>query len=287
MQNDKAQLKTVVRGAYDIQKLRIQMGNRIVANFKAKLGQKPSKPERELDAEAKRLLADLRMRFKKLTDGVKTFPRPLDFEGDEVISTYTELCLLAQYVSLEESEATHFKRLGHILKGFPLYTKFLEGVKGVGPAMAGVIISEIDIHRARYPSSLWKYAGLDVAKDGQGRSRRAEHLIDVDYEDKDGKPATRKSITFNPFLKTKLLGVLGGSFLRSKSPYRDHYDDYKHRLEHHDTYKDVSKGHRHNMAIRYMVKRFLVDLHKAWRALEGLPVAEEWHEAKGGHRHVA
>lgn len=31
-------LKTIVRGAYDIQKNRIQTGNRIVGNFKAKLG---------------------------------------------------------------------------------------------------------------------------------------------------------------------------------------------------------------------------------------------------------
>ncbi len=33
--------------------------------------------------------------------------------------------------------------------------------------------------------------------------------------DKDGKPAQRKSITFNPFLKSKLIGVLGSSFLRA------------------------------------------------------------------------
>ena len=35
-------LKTIVRGAYDIQKNRIQTGNRLVGNFKAKLGQAPS-----------------------------------------------------------------------------------------------------------------------------------------------------------------------------------------------------------------------------------------------------
>lgn len=33
------------------------------------------------------------------------------------------------------------------------------------------------------------------------------------------------------------------------------------------------------MALRYMVKRFLVDLYKAWRALEGLPVIQEYSEA--------
>ena len=38
-------LKTIVRGAYDIQKNRIQTGNRLVGNFKAKLGQAPSEKE--------------------------------------------------------------------------------------------------------------------------------------------------------------------------------------------------------------------------------------------------
>jgi hypothetical protein len=292
-------LKTAVRGAYDIQKLRIQMGNRIVGNFKAKLGQQPGQPEDELDEDGKQILASLRAAFKKITDGVKTFPKQSTFTGDEVISDYTELCLIAQYIDLERYEDQHFRRLGSILNEYPIYTQWLEQVKGIGPAMAGVIISEIDISKARYPSSLWKYAGLDVAGDGGGRSRKAEHLVRREFVNKAGEVKQRDSITFNPFLKTKLVGVLASSFLRVKdSPYADVYRDYKHRLESHVKYQDGQldedgkavkglKGHRHNMAMRYMVKRFLVDLYKAWRTIEGLPVAPEYHEAKLGHVHVA
>lgn len=301
MDQNRANLRAIVRGAYDLQKLRIEMGNRIVANFKAKLGQKPSTTEEDsLGDDAKHLLAVLRMSYKKLTDGVKVFPRRTGFTGDELISDYTELCLIAQYVALETDEAQHFRRLGNILEGFPIWTEFLKGVKGVGPAMAGVIISEIDITKARYPSSLWKYAGLDVGGDGRGRSRRKEHLVDREYTDKDGKPAVRKGITFNPWLKTKLVGVLASSFLRTKdSPYADVYRDYKHRMESHAQYglandgkKDddghqvTSKGRRHNMAMRYMVKRFLADLYNAWRVLEGLEVAPEYSEAKLKWRHA-
>ena len=294
-------LRTIVRGAYDIQKLRIQMGNRIVCNFKAKLGQQPGKPEEEIDAEGKAILANLRAAYKKLTDGVKTFPRQATFVGNEVISDYTELCLIAQYCDLESHEDNHFRRLGTILREYPIYTQWLEGVKGVGPAMAGVIISEIDIHKARYPSSLWAYAGLDVAPNGGGRSRKAEHLVERQYVAKNGEVKTRKSITFNPFLKTKLVGVLASSFLRAgpdNNPYATIYANYKHRLESHPKYCDGQmdangkpvkglKGHRHNMAMRYMIKRFLVDLYKVWRELEGLPVAPEYHEAKLGHVHAA
>ncbi len=282
-------IKTLVRGAYDLQKLRIQMGNRIVINFKAKLGQEPSKKEDEMDAAGKRILKNLRAHYKKITDGITTFPKQKTFKGDEVISDYTELVLISQYMALEANETNHFRFLGHVLSDYPVYTEFLEGVVGIGPAMAGVIISEIDIHKARYPSSLWAYAGLDVAQDGQGRSRRKEHLTETEYTTKDGETATKKGITFNPFLKTKLIGVLGSSFLRAgeNCVYNKIYYEHKTRLENHDKYKDVSKGHRHAMAIRYMIKLFLVDLYKAWRALEGLPVAPSYQEAKLQHTHAA
>ncbi len=175
-------LKTIVRGAYDIQKNRIQTGNRLVANFKAKLGQAPSEKEDTLDADGQQLLANLRRSHKLLTEGVATFPRQATFKGDEVISNYTELCLVDNYFELEEQEKAHFRRLGNILKDYPIYTEFLDGVTGVGPAMAGVIISEIDITKAEYPYSIHTYAGLDVAKDGRGRSRRKEQWASSSLE---------------------------------------------------------------------------------------------------------
>ena len=281
-------LKTIVRGAYDIQKNRIQTGNRLVGNFKAKLGQAPSEKEDTIDKEGQQVLLNLRRSHKLLTEGVASFPRQATFKGDEVISDYTELCLVDNYLELEAQEKSHFRRLGNILKDYPVYTEFLEGVTGVGPAMAGVMLSEIDITKAEYPSSLHKYAGLDVATDGQGRSRRPEHLEDSEYKAKDGTIKTKKGITFNPFLKTKLTGVLGSSFIKQspdKCVYRKIYDDYKHRLEHMDAHKEKSKGHRHSMAIRYMIKMFLVDLYNAWRRIEGLPVAPTYSEAKLGKVH--
>ena len=164
-------------------------------------------------------------------------------------------------------------------------------------SLSGAIIAEIDIYKAQYASSLWAYAGYDVAADGRGRSKRKEHLVNVSYTDKDGKPATRVGITFNPQLRTKLF-VLGESFIKlANSPYRKIYDDYKNRLVNHPVYgvhndgKEIEgKGRiqparRHMMAIRVMMKRFLVDLYAAWRAIEGLPVAPEYSVAKLGLTH--
>jgi hypothetical protein len=381
-------IRTMVRGAYDLQKLRIQVGNRIVANFKTKVGQLPGMKEEALDDAAKELLAQLReeglitdsivgiearvqlpdpdsaseqqaadaagvdleddesdddgdpehpkedkkaakkaakfaemvmdavmKQHKELTEGRKKFPAKDVFRGTTLISSYTELCLLQQYADLLTQEKQHFRRMGEVLEDYPIYTTFLSTIPGIGPAMAGVIISEIDIHIARYPSSLWKYSGLDVVTvtvevDGkmvtrqEGRSKRDEHLVERTYLDKDGKEQTRRGITYNPFLKTKLAGVLAANLLRSKrdglyASYRQIYLDYKHRLENHALYGSAldgtrvpgtnriqaSKGRRHRMALRYMIKMFLIDLFTSWRKLESLPVPLPYHEAKLGLKH--
>jgi len=281
-------LKSIVRGAYDIQALRIQMGGRIVANFKAKLGMEPSVKEETADKDAKKVLDYLKAEYKLITDGMASLPRTFSKNGDSLISSMTELVLIDQYFTLEKDESKHFRQLGKVLCEYEIYTHFLEGVKGIGPAMAGVIISEIDIHRSKYSSSIWKYAGLDVARDGKGRSRKKEHLVDTEYTDKNGEVKTKKGISFNPFLKTKLVGVLGSSFLRAgvkDNPYRAVYDNYRDRLDNNPLHDDKSKGHKYNMAIRYMVKMFIVDLYKVWRKIEGLEVHAPYSEAKLGLHH--
>lgn len=312
--DNRTRLRAMVRGAYDLQKLRIQAGLRLCANFRSQIGQAAGDVEEDLDDEAKEILEKLRESFKRLTDGiadgrkgevserkktrtkgddqdaaaavkkVKRLPRRDKFKGDDLISDYTDLVLVSQYFDLESVERAAFLQLAGVLEEFELYVKFLKPIRGIGPAMAGVILSEFDIHRARYVSSLWKYAGLDVGPDGRGRSRRKEHLVQRDYINADGEPAQRASITYNPFLKTKLMGVLAGSFLRSASPYADIYRSYKHRLETDPAKVEWTKGRRNEAAKRYMVKMFLAHLYNFWRPLEGLVVEPPYSEAKLGMR---
>lgn len=416
------QLRPMVRGAYDLQKLRIQMGLRVVVNFKVKLGYEPGKKESEMDAKAKAILADLKRRYDKITEGVTKNPTPKQFlqPVDELISSYAEFCLISQYFDLDAAETKHFKAMHAVLSEFPIYNEFLKPTKGIAEAMSGVIISEIDIRKARYVSSLYRLAGLDVVTSttplqiseelvqahipamidaytqaiemlqsvtlfvedgdvkklvtesaapvlagcfqsvlleairdtaanmdaklsdpkslagflaanrateliesvvlgktwdivliatraeqvvrkviesamreitggeeggkGSGRSRRKEHLITVQYIDKKGKPAERQSITFNPFLKSKLIGVLAGQFLiNNTEPYRQIYDNTRQRLlQRPDFQEEASLGHEDAYAKRKMIKAFLYDLYYAWRPLEGLPVAEPYEVAKLG-----
>lgn len=238
---DILQLRILVRGAYQVQKLRIQTGNRIVGNFKVKLGQDPGTSEEDMEKLAKQILKDLRRDYKTLTEGVAHFPSSKKFKATGVISEYSELCMLEQYFGLEKNEESHFKRIGEMLTHYPIWNHYLKNVTGIGPALGGILISEIDIHKATYPSSLWKLAGLDVAWDNRGRSKRKEHLIEVDYVDANGANKKKKSITYKPALKTKLMGVAAASFLRvgrEKSPYAAAYYDYKNRLENSFDHRD-------------------------------------------------
>ena len=321
-------IRQIVRGTYDLQKLRIQVGLRLVATFKVKLGQEPSTKEKELDKESIKLLDQLRHLYNRITDGVAINKKNLDarletlnkepepVETIGLISTFTEFKLVENYLALLNAEKDSFKLLEHELDSVPIYTDYLKPIRGIGPAMAGVIVSEIDIHKSEYSSSIHKYAGLDVVilfkcpnctkyahpEDsdmicpkceagvlelvGEGRSKKEHHLIEVEYVDKNGKTATRKSITFNPFLKTKLIGVLGPSFLRAgDNKYSKIYKDYKFRLQNMEKHKGKSKLHIHNMSVRYMVKFFLIDLYAEWRAKEGLPVTAPYHERKLGIVH--
>ena len=151
--DNKGALRTMVRSAYDLQKLRIEMGNRLVATFKSKIGGEPGKKEEDtIGEEGLKFLTELKTHFKKLTQGVaKELPSKKAWVGDGLITTYTEACLLAEYLALEKSEDSQFRRLGGVLEEFPVYNEFLSQVRGCGPAMSAVCISEIDITRADYP----------------------------------------------------------------------------------------------------------------------------------------
>jgi len=300
----------MVRGAYDLQALRMQSGLRLCGNFRARLIEAAPDDEAaagELSTEAIKVIDELKVSYRRLTDGVarnRTLPEEKGFSGDGLISSFTELVLVSQYIDLESQENKQFRQMQSTLDEVPVYQAFLRHERGIGPAMAAVLITYFDPAKARHVSSFWKYAGLDVAEDGSARSRRKEHLIDRKYTDRNGNEATRLSTTYNPWLRMKLLGGLAPSFLRSASPRRALYDNYRHRIESDPARKKVDvkewkrafraeedvrnlwpPGRIHKAALRYMVKIFLVDLWTNWRQLEGLPVTPTYHEARRGYAH--
>ncbi|RLA83660.1 MAG: hypothetical protein DRG78_03755 [Epsilonproteobacteria bacterium] len=314
-------IRQLVRGGYDLQKLRIAIGNRVCAVMKQKVGLDLTKSEKSQDKKKGEFLNKIRREYTLITDGLldANFTQR-QFEKGKIpggiIDKFSEMILVKSYADMERTEEHQFARLKNIVVRHPIWTEYLEGISGIAHVMTAVLISEIDIYKAEYPSSFHKYAGLDTVMNEdtgvmEGRTRKGHHLIDVEYFDKEGKPQTRKSITFNPFLKTKLIGVLGPSFIKLRDcQYRKVYDDYKFRIhqrkklredyefflkankvkenKQHNNWMPVCEltdGHINNMAVRYMIKMFLQDLHIKWREIEGLPVSLPYAEAKLGMKH--
>jgi len=293
-------IRKMTRSAYDIQALRIATGLRVVMQFKERFNESFSENEdsEELEKKKEKILKGILTSYERVTDGVVFHARKKQFTFDNILKNENELWFVENYLSVLDSEKESFKRLSKALLHESFYVSYLQKVKGIGPAMAGVILSEFDPYKAKYPSSFHKYAGLDVVAiydsesnellRTEGRSRKENHLVDVEYVSKSGEVKIRKGITYNPWLKSKLLAVLATSFLRSKNEkYVKVYQDYKFRqLNRPDMQNNPAiKIIAHKRALRYMIKIFLIDLHIAWRSHEGLPVSVSYAEAKLGLKH--
>jgi len=266
----KLALRRAVRWKYDLQKDRIRLGNRGGVDRTEEDAPRDSTP-------GKTPAIDL---------------HPLHVLRFEAMSKHTK--------GLEDMAS---KQVAEILAEIPFY-QVLKDVTGIGPNLAGVILSEVDITVAKTPSALWRYAGLDVlpawrSKETQEVVKPNDKIVSPDGDPvefitpkgkklsrlevfKSGRtprPTKGEKITYNKFLKAKMVGVLGDIIVKQvDSPYRKIYDDYKLRLQSKEW--GVSDGHRHRASIRYAVKMLLLDVWKMWREFEGLTVRESYQDAK-------
>ncbi len=291
------QIRILLNLFYDIQKERIAVGNRIVSYFRLAL-QVATEDTNEYNQEDELLTSALkeyyliREEYENVCATSGVTPRVSTIlsriSGRNYILTETEWTLCDLYRSIYNSEIQLNKRIEKEVMKHPMWNAFFKDVRGCGALMAGVCLAYLDPYKARHCSSFWKYAGLDtvVTTDKEGnsvvRGRNKSYTEMRPYTDKNGNEAMKVSITYEPFLKTKLIGVLGSSFIKLGGKYRDIYDGYKNRLS--QSRDDLTPVHRNNMAVRYMIKMFLRDLWVEWRTLEGLPVSQPYEVAYLGHK---
>lgn len=286
MDIQKNRIRNLVNGVYDIQKLRISTGNRIVASLR---------PETDTanEDEATSMVKLITDEYTRITDlYVSAFSGRGSIEksiakldpAPDLIKSRIDYELVQQYLRLVEAEDAMVKIVEREVKTHPMWDAFFKDVKGCGPLMSAVCIAYFDPHKARHASSFWRYAGLDVQPTESGEMRGVGRWYTEmrPYTDKDGDTKERKSLTYNPFLKTKLVGVLGSAFLRARDSYYGKvYYDYKNRMEQRENLSPIV---RHRRATRYAVKMFLRDMWVVWRELEGLEVTEPYEVAKLGHK---
>lgn len=232
-------------------------------------------------------------------------------EGIEVELHEVDLAILdARSGELGTLERNAMKDIQDHLASLPFYRDVLSDksrFKGMGPTLAAVILSEFDIHRTENASQLWSYAGLAPVAATRCRhchvlmkaadveahwthtvhkhkcDRKVLTAADVYESAKAMKPTAGEKLPYNSWLRTKLVGVLGPCLLKSGSPWRKFYDDYKLRKQ--SAGWGTSDGHRHNAAIRYMVKMLLLEVWREWRLAEGLSVRDSYQADKLGHVH--
>jgi hypothetical protein len=247
-------IRGIVRTIYDYQDIRIKMGNRL--------------------------------RFKKNGEDQN------DSGAEMVVNPDGIPYLVDAFNDSKEIEEALVKSLKIELNGIRIYDEFLKYVKGIGPMMAGVIIAEYDIYKAHTISAMNQYTGLNPGL-VPGKKRIGNDLVVTDTMIRGDKLTPGFVAPFNTRLRSKMIGVLGSSFLKSKSPYAKFYYDYKNRLKNEDRviegrdkrWSETSDLHRHNAAIRFMVKAFIKDLYVAWRTAEGLTVRCPYEEEYLGKKH--
>lgn len=242
------------------------------------------------DYQRERMMVDGRMRIKKNGEIKK--------DADDIDQALV-VHLYEQRKFLLESEMELQKEIAKVISKHPLWQTFLKDVKGVGPVIAAVLISEIDIQKATTASKIWQFAGMNPGM-VRGKVWKKLHgqriMVATDTRVRGDKKTKGFVCPYNAFLKRVLLGILGPSFLKCNSPYAEIYHDTRHRLEsmdwgvasaHPTDRKRPKANHQHRAANRKMVKQFLVDLYIAWRQIEGLPVRPPYSEEYLGKKHSA
>jgi hypothetical protein len=181
-------------------------------------------------------------------------------------------------------------KLEYLAKKLPVWEGWAKDVKGFGARSLGVIVGEAgDLSNYADHSKLWKRMGLAVMRGirqgGLMKTASKDDWIDHGYN------AVRRAHMF----------VIGDCLVKASGDYRNIYlarKEYEReraaksglivlpsaRIPKSDRDNYMSDGHIHKRAQRYMEKRLLRDLWKAWRRAKitvpetahlGLPSAED------------
>lgn len=160
------------------------------------------------------------------------------------------------------------KAMDRIVKALPVW-KWAEGVRGIGSSILAQIIAETgDLSKYANPAKVWKRMGLALVRGHRQQFWSATRAgftrsENVQMAEEMGYVARRRA----------LMAVTGDCIIRAKNPhYGVIYREYKKRkIKELPPKEKGRKMHAHKMALRYIEKRFLLDLWKAWRATHAVP----------------
>ncbi len=211
----------------------------------------------------------------KMNNQLLAYRRGTDHPGQKTVDF-----LKGQLKAIEKELATHDRAVARFVKSMhdPLAQAALS-VRAVGPITVANCMVYIDLTKARHASSLWKYAGL--------------HTPSYDRYQRGVSSGGNRN------LRT-VLYTMAEAQIKQRGPYREIYDNTKHRLAHSEhevwtkntqrewvkvPWKETKPSHRHGAALRKVMKHFLADYWMVGRTLYGLPTAPLYPEAVLGGTH--
>jgi len=163
----------------------------------------------------------------------------------------------AQFEASRKEVEKHMEREAKKLPAFA----WVQGIKGFGVGSLAAVIGETgDLSNYSTHSKLWKRLGLAVINgERQRRVSGADAMLH-------GYSPSRRSIVWNIGqcvfkAQSQRIDKGTGEVLREAGEYRKLYDARK-ELE---LTRVESKAHAHNRATRYMEKKLMRDLWRAWR----------------------
>lgn len=148
-------------------------------------------------------------------------------------------------------------RMVDVVPELPVWS-WVEGIRGFGAKGLGKIIGECgDLNDYPNPSKLWKWCCLHVSDDGEaGQDGDHERKAIMLYHVAD--PLVKQGNGYKLLYRQRRAN-------KSLEPYRDVPPDPWSDAE---PRPDWTKGHYHADALRYVAKRLLRDLWRAWRGLD-------------------
>jgi len=233
--------------------------------------------ERTPELTQLKVLIDGREQIRKLMNSLNNRLLAAKRQTDQM-DAITETWIKLQVKEVTKQLGKQDRRIEKYLKGLELpIIKAALSIKGLGSMTVAYMLVYIDISKAQYASSLWKYVGFD--KPSYDRYTKGE------------------SGGGNKTLRT-VLYTMADSMIKTRAIYRDVYDAEKNKLENsmkvtksrntqgkliECTWSETKPCHRHGAAIRKMIKHFLADYWFVARTIAGLPTPDLYAEAKMGH----
>jgi len=225
---------------------------------------------------------------KSLTLQAKAICRRLVYEGDkaeaeklykavtkgkpypnDTIAAAAMGPLLQARDGIEKDRKAVEKRLTALAKELPAY-QFVKDTPGMGAlGFAGIVGEAGDIGSYRNVSCFQKRMGLAVINGG--RQRRVAGVDALDH----GYAPARRSLVWT--IGDSLFKAQSARVEKPAGKYRLIYDRRKEYEMERDP--EMTKGHAHNRAKRYMESKLLRDLYFAWRKHSGLATSPAHNES--------